>query len=314
MKQLRWLLFAWAVALMAMFLCAMLHAQNVTVTGSHTQNSAGQLITGNVYFQPTNSAGQPVSYRNGSGGAVTSVQVSTPIVRGAFTITLPDVTATNPANICFAFSAADSSGNNQIPNGYSCLQPHTTAIGSGDWCQAGVCNLDNYIPQTPNGTTLGVTTIGGVSGNFTFSGSGVNCSGTNCSFSTGGATAFSSITPGTNTLGGFTIGNGSTLMIAPYINSTPGATPALVATNGFQEFVLNANAAPTISGIAPGQHITFEICQPGSGGPYTWTWPASFHGGMAIGTIAGYCSRQSFDSSNGTDFLSDGPGVINVQP
>jgi hypothetical protein len=296
-------------------ICLLAKAQNtVTVEGSHTQDSAGNLLTGTVYFQPTNSIGQPVAYQLGGGGMVSSAQVSTPVIRGAFSITLANVLLTNPSNICFAFSTGDYSGNHIVPNGYQCLQPHYTASGTNDWCQAGVCDLDNFVPQAPNEAEYGVTTINNVSGPFYFTGTGVSCTGTDCTFNVGGSPAFSSITPGTNTLGVLNVGIGSSLTFTPYINSTPGSTPAITTTNGYQVYVLNANAVPTVSGISSGQHVTFEICQPSSGGPYTWTWPASFHGGMTIGTIAGECSRQSFDSASGSTLLSDGPGVINVQP
>jgi hypothetical protein len=95
---------------------------------------------------------------------------------------------------------------------------------------------------------------------------------------------------------------------------TASATPALVATNGLQTITLNASATPTITGITAGQRVTFQICQPASGGPYTWAWPAAIHGGMTIGTTASTCSEQSFDSYTGTTLVPESTGVINVAP
>lgn len=95
---------------------------------------------------------------------------------------------------------------------------------------------------------------------------------------------------------------------------TASATPAIVATNGLQKITLSANATPTITGIAAGQRTTFQICQPASGGPYTWTWPAAIHGGVTIGTTASTCSMQSFDSFTGTTMVPESTGVINIAP
>jgi hypothetical protein len=86
---------------------------------------------------------------------------------------------------------------------------------------------------------------------------------------------------------------------------TPSATPAIVATNGLQTITLNASATPTISGITAGQRITFQICQPASGGPYTWAWPAAIIGGNTIPTAASACLQQSFDSINGTTLVAE---------
>ena len=95
---------------------------------------------------------------------------------------------------------------------------------------------------------------------------------------------------------------------------TTGAAPAITAANGLQTITLSANATPTITGIAAGQRITFQICQPASGGPYTWTWPSAVHGGMTIGTTASDCNIQSFDSFSGTTLVPESAGTTNVAP
>lgn len=97
------------------------------------------------------------------------------------------------------------------------------------------------------------------------------------------------------------------------VTVTFSATPALVATSGLQTITLTANAAPTITGIAAGQRVTFQICQNATGG-YTWTWPSSVHGGMTIGTAASTCSQQDFVSVNGTTLVAAKIGVANVAP
>lgn len=94
---------------------------------------------------------------------------------------------------------------------------------------------------------------------------------------------------------------------------TAGATPALT-TAPLQTITLSAAATPTIATIIKGEHIVFQICQPSAGGPYTWAWPATIHGGMTIGTTANTCSQQAFDSFNGTTLVAENTGVVNVAP
>lgn len=61
------------------------------------------------------------------------------------------------------------------------------------------------------------------------------------------------------------------------------------------EVTLNANAtSTTLSNAQAGQWINIVVCQPASGGPYTFAWPSNVRGGMAIGATAGKCSAQSF--------------------
>jgi hypothetical protein len=96
---------------------------------------------------------------------------------------------------------------------------------------------------------------------------------------------------------------------------TASATPAISATDSnLQIITLSANATPTIANIAAGQRIILSICQPATGGPFTWTWPAAFHGGMTIGTTASTCSQQAFDNFNGTTYRAENAGVANVAP
>ena len=93
---------------------------------------------------------------------------------------------------------------------------------------------------------------------------------------------------------------------------TASATPVLSAAYGMQYIVLSANATPSISGITAGQAYSIEICQPASGGPYTWTWPSAMHGGVTIGTTASKCTTQDFRSFNGTSLQAS--GAVDIAP
>lgn len=77
------------------------------------------------------------------------------------------------------------------------------------------------------------------------------------------------------------------------------------------EVTLNASAtSSTLSNAQAGQWLHFVICQPSSGGPYTFAWPSSVRGAMTIGTTAGKCSAQSF-IFDGTSAFAMSPGVAN---
>ena len=98
------------------------------------------------------------------------------------------------------------------------------------------------------------------------------------------------------------------------VTTLSGTTPVITATNCLQTITLSGNSTPTVTGITSGLTIGFEICQPSSGGPYTWTWPAAFHGAITIGTTANTCSIQSFTSFSGSTMVARDTGVINVAP
>ncbi len=93
-----------------------------------------------------------------------------------------------------------------------------------------------------------------------------------------------------------------------------GASPAINAAHRDFTITLSANATATVSGIVAGTDVNAQICQPASGGPYTFAWPAGMHGGMTIGTTASTCSMQTFHSFNGTTLVAMGTGAINVAP
>jgi hypothetical protein len=58
-------------------------------------------------------------------------------------------------------------------------------------------------------------------------------------------------------------------------------------------YVLSGNVTTLIGAGTGGGKVTIFICQPASGGPYTWTWPASWKGGVTVGTTASTCSEQT---------------------
>ncbi|HVA71925.1 MAG TPA: hypothetical protein VNF02_02350 [Candidatus Limnocylindrales bacterium] len=77
------------------------------------------------------------------------------------------------------------------------------------------------------------------------------------------------------------------------------------------EVTLNANVSTTnLINAQPGQWLHFIICQPSSGGPFTFNWPGNVRGGMTIGATAGKCSAQSF-VFDGTSAFATSTGVAN---
>lgn len=127
-----------------------LFAQMVTVEASNLRTSTGMPVTGIITFTPLLGNGLPGSYQAPAGGQVISQPVSVSVTNGAFSISLPDVTLTNPPNICFSVTLKTGSGSGLGP-GYDCVQPHGTPNGSNDWCQivngSPVCDFDNYVPD-----------------------------------------------------------------------------------------------------------------------------------------------------------------------
>jgi hypothetical protein len=94
-----------------------------------------------------------------------------------------------------------------------------------------------------------------------------------------------------------------------------GATPVINAANAMQTITLSANATPTVTNITAGiKGLTIQVCQPASGGPFTWTWPAAFHGAVTVGTTANTCTVQVFDSFTGTTLFPESAGTLNVAP
>jgi hypothetical protein len=77
-------------------------------------------------------------------------------------------------------------------------------------------------------------------------------------------------------------------------NSSASGSITLPATDRAEAtYVLSGNVTASIGSGAGGGKVTIFICQPASGGPYTWTWPAHWKGGVTVGTTASTCSEQT---------------------
>lgn len=111
--------------------------------------------------------------------------------------------------------------------------------------------------------------------------------------------------------GNFSVLN-STLSTGLVNTVASSTTPAYNLALGNIQYTaaLAANATMTVSNITVGATYTFVICQDGTGSR-TFTWAASIHGAMTIGSTASTCNSQSFYSPNGTVLYATSPGVVN---
>lgn len=137
-------LVSWLVASLASFGA---FAQTVTITAANLQDGALP-AKGTIYWKPVVAGGGSASYRKPGGGQQTVTPLSAVVANGGFSLILPDTTLTTPQNICFAVTLNTANGSVLGP-GYNCVQPHSVATGETDWCQAGICNFDNYTPALP---------------------------------------------------------------------------------------------------------------------------------------------------------------------
>jgi Collagen triple helix repeat (20 copies) len=129
------------VALILALLAATAGAQTVTVTASHFGGLTP--VTGTITWQPVLANGQPASAQMGGGGQTTILPITGPVVKGAFTLTVPNTSLTNPANICFKVTAHNGRYTQVLGPGYTCVQ----TAEDNSWCTAGVCNFDDYVPD-----------------------------------------------------------------------------------------------------------------------------------------------------------------------
>lgn len=132
------------VLILAIICAAMAGAQTVTVTASNFGGSTP--FTGIISWQPASADGKPVSVQLSGGGQTTVLPLKTYVTKGAFSITVPDVIVASPQSTCYRVTAL-LNGVNVLGPGYTCVQPHATAMSTGDWCQSGVCNFDAYVPN-----------------------------------------------------------------------------------------------------------------------------------------------------------------------
>jgi hypothetical protein len=78
-----------------------------------------------------------------------------------------------------------------------------------------------------------------------------------------------------------------------YTAPASGAIALPTADRAEATYVLSGNATASIGSGAGGGKVTIFVCQPASGGPYTWTWPSNWKGGVTVGTTASTCSEQT---------------------
>jgi hypothetical protein len=175
--------------------------------------------------------------------------------------------SSTPHNIVLTISgeSASGAGNQWAAPGWTFIPgPNNPACTA-----AGTCNLsadqieearrDQYHGFVPPGMSAGVTATG-----ETVSANGYKVNGTplNAPSETYNASASGSIT-------------------------LPSADRAEAT------YVLSGNVTASIGAGTGGGKVTIFVCQPASGGPYTWTWPASWKGGATVGTAASTCSEQT---------------------
>lgn len=136
-----------------LLLTSSLWAQNfVTVTASHIGNGgSGLLPSGVITFQATSTAQQPISYQVGGGGQQILLPTTCSVTNGAIigSCLVANVILTQPQNFCFNVTVKNSSGQVVLGgrnSGYQCVQTAT----NNDWCTAGTCNLDTYVPNLPS--------------------------------------------------------------------------------------------------------------------------------------------------------------------
>jgi hypothetical protein len=78
-------------------------------------------------------------------------------------------------------------------------------------------------------------------------------------------------------------------------------------------YELSGNVTSTTIGSGVGgAKVTIIVCQPASGGPYTWAWPSNWKGGVTVGTMASTCSLQVGTYVAGQSDWKGDAGATNV--
>lgn len=150
----------------------------VQVSATNTISAGVVIANATINFSPVNNNGQAISFRVGAsgGGQVGPMPFTALVIKGAFTLLVPDTALTSPANVCYNVTIVDNvTGNLLTAAGYTCVQP----TANNSWCASQVCNFDSYPPSLPPNATIGyVVSINGVSGAWQFSGGGITCNTT----------------------------------------------------------------------------------------------------------------------------------------
>ena len=97
-----------------------------------------------------------------------------------------------------------------------------------------------------------------------------------------------------------------------YVASVSGAITLPSADRAEATYVLSGNVTASIGAGAGGAKVTIFVCQPASGGPYTWTWPSNWKGGVTVGTGASTCSEQTGTYIGGFSDWHGDAGASNI--
>ena len=97
-----------------------------------------------------------------------------------------------------------------------------------------------------------------------------------------------------------------------YVTSASGAIALPSADRAEATYVLSGNVTASIGSGSGGAKVTIFICQPASGGPYAWTWPSNWKGGVTVGTTASTCSEQTGTYIGGLSDWHGDAGTVNV--
>ena len=97
-----------------------------------------------------------------------------------------------------------------------------------------------------------------------------------------------------------------------YNAAASGAIALPSADRAEATYVLSGNVTATIASGAGGGKVTIFVCQPASGGPYIWTWPSNWKGGVTVGTAANTCSEQTGTYIGGFSDWHGDAGTSNV--
>jgi hypothetical protein len=95
------------------------------------------------------------------------------------------------------------------------------------------------------------------------------------------------------TTGKWTPGMVANVPSETYNASASGAITLPTADRTEATYVLNGNVTASIGSGAGGGKVTILVCQPATGGPYTWSWPTNWKGGVTVGAAANTCSEQT---------------------
>jgi hypothetical protein len=97
-----------------------------------------------------------------------------------------------------------------------------------------------------------------------------------------------------------------------YNASASGAITLPSSDRAEATYVLSGNVTASIGSGSGGSKVTVFVCQPASGGPYTWTWPTNWKGGVTVGTTASACSEQTGTYIAGLGDWHGDAGTVNV--